>query len=79
MVLYIDVDGGWGKEHSSDCSVCGEGTNGTRTITRTCNNPTPGSQGNKCPCDDSIEYESCDGLVSTRRELCADEPCPSNS
>ena len=76
LVLYLDVDGGWGEEHLSECSVCGEGTNGTRSLKRTCDNPTPGSQGNICPCNDYIEYESCDGLVATfRTESCADEPC----
>ena len=76
MVLYLDVDGGWGEEHFSDCSVCGEGTNGTRSLKRICDNPTPGSRGNICPCNDYIRYESCDGVVATfRTELCADEPC----
>ena len=76
LVLYLDVDGGWGEEHLSECSVCGKGTNGTRSLTRTCDNPAPGSQGNICPCNDYIEYESCDGLVATfRTESCADEPC----
>ena len=74
--LCLDVNGGWGKEHFSDCSVCGEGTNGTRSLKRTCDNPTPGCQGNICPCNDYIEYESCDGMVATfRTESCADEPC----
>ena len=74
MVLFLDVDGGWGEEHPLEC-VCGEGTNATRTIRKRCDNPTPGSQGNMCPCDDAFEYISCDGWVSTRRESCADEPC----
>ena len=78
FVSFLDVDGGWGKERPLNC-VCVEGTNATRTIRKTCDSPTPGSQGNICPCEDAIEYESCDGLVSTRTESCADEPCSGNS
>ena len=61
MLLFIDVDGGWGEWGSwSSCSVtCGSGT---ETRTKECDNPAPKGTGADCT-GDSSESQQCDAGV----------------
>ena len=62
LIIILVVHGGWSSWTYGSCSkTCG---NGTQTLTRRCNNPTPDCGGNNCV-----------GL-STTQYICNDKCCP---
>ena len=75
MYFVCLVDGGWREGRFSDCSVCGAGTNGVKSMTKHCDDPKTAG-GDKCPCNaTNPEEKSCDGKEAVIEEVCVNEPC----
>ena len=75
MYFLCLVDGGWREGRFSDCSTCGTGSNGVKSMTKYCDDPKTAG-GDMCPCNATNPSEkSCDGEEAIIEEVCVNEPC----